>query len=159
MSATTIPAQPPSFEDLAPWNATESRTAVREHAAAGRREVVEQAERLMMQRLADPELSLNDIARALFISRRHLQRAFSESGSPGYRYEITRMRVRVGAALIKRHPNRPIERIAHEVGYLDASQFSKSFRRQFKVSPRHWRRMCRERAGSAPSLATAPAGV
>jgi AraC-like DNA-binding protein len=117
--------------------------STREHAATGRQALVEQARAIMRSNLHNPHLSLNEIAAQLYISRRHLQRAFAEGGSPGYRHELFRMRVRAGAVLIARHPDRPIEEIARAVGYLDSSQFAKSFRRQFGRSPRQWRSQCR----------------
>jgi AraC-like DNA-binding protein len=118
----------------------------RERVVADRRALVQQARDLMRANLHNPDLSLNDIAAQLFISRRHLQRAFYEADSEGYRNELYRMRAQAGAALIKRDPNRPIEDIARLVGYQDPSQFAKSFRRQFETTPRAWRARCRARS-------------
>ena len=79
------------------------------------------------------------IAAQLGVTRRTLNAALAAAGR------------RFGAHLRERRPLRaaerlcaagtdPITQIAHEVGFKDASHFTKAFRSRFHVTPRQWRR-------------------
>ncbi|MBW4718122.1 AraC family transcriptional regulator [Saccharothrix obliqua] len=96
--------------------------------------------------LADPDLDLNRIANAHFISRRSLQNLFRERS--GVRFHIQTARLRRAAAKLAdpRSAKVRIQDIARQVGFRSSAHFSRSFRGQFGESPRQFR----ERALAKP---------
>jgi AraC family transcriptional regulator of adaptative response / methylphosphotriester-DNA alkyltransferase methyltransferase len=119
---------------------------LREQSAQARNELVDGALAIMQQRLADEELSLAQLARELAVSERHLQRAFHERGSDGYRWELTRLRMETAARLFAQDPHRSVARTAAAVGYRQPPQFAKAFRRHLGMTPKEWRNRCRLQA-------------
>lgn len=79
-------------------------------------------------------LTLDQVARRLATSPRQVQRAFAEVGGPGFRSYLTGVRMARAAELLST-TDRPVREIGHTVGYRDASQFSKSFRRAYGITP------------------------
>jgi transcriptional regulator GlxA family with amidase domain len=102
------------------------------------------ARALMQQRLSESDLTLCDIAATLFVSPRQLQRAFAHMDSPGFRYELTCLRIREAARLIHENPKRSVAATAKAVGYRQSSFFAKTFREQLGKPPGLWRRQCRD---------------
>jgi AraC family transcriptional regulator of adaptative response / methylphosphotriester-DNA alkyltransferase methyltransferase len=91
------------------------------------------------RRHADPTLGLDDVAREIATSSRQLQRVFSELAGSAFRDELAAVRMQHGAALLQT-TDLPISEIAHRVGYRQAAQFAKAFRRHHGVSPSGLRR-------------------
>jgi AraC family transcriptional regulator of adaptative response / methylphosphotriester-DNA alkyltransferase methyltransferase len=90
-------------------------------------------------RHAEPTLGLDDVARQIATSSRQLQRVFSELAGSAFRDELAAVRMQHGAALLQT-TDLPVSEIAHRVGYRQAAQFAKAFRRQYGVSPSALRR-------------------
>jgi AraC family transcriptional regulator of adaptative response / methylphosphotriester-DNA alkyltransferase methyltransferase len=94
---------------------------------------------VMEERHADPTLCLDDVARAIATSSRQLQRVFAELAGSAFREELAAVRMQHGAALLLT-TDLPVADIARRVGYRQAAQFAKAFRRHHGVSPSGLRR-------------------
>lgn len=85
--------------------------------------------------LAEPNLSIDQVARAVKCSRATLYRIFSAEGIGVAEY-IRDCRLDRARALIERaHPDVPISEIAVRCGIYDTANFSRMFRRRFGLSP------------------------
>ena len=93
----------------------------------------------MEQRHPDPDLALDDVARAIATSSRQLQRVFAEHAGGAFREDLAAMRMQHGAVLLQTTDLRVAE-VAQRVGYRQAAQFAKAFRRHHGVSPSGLRR-------------------
>jgi AraC family transcriptional regulator of adaptative response / methylphosphotriester-DNA alkyltransferase methyltransferase len=91
------------------------------------------------RRHPDPELGLDDVAREIATSSRQLQRVFSELAGSAFRDELAAVRMQHGAALLQT-TDLPVSEIAQRVGYRQAAQFAKAFRRHHGMSPSALRR-------------------
>jgi AraC family transcriptional regulator len=92
----------------------------------------------MHQRLGD-EISLDDLAALVNISKFHFLRAFTRAtGLTPHRY-LTRLRLRRAAELL-RTTGLSVQQVAAACGYLSASRFAAAFRRQYGLSPAAYRR-------------------
>jgi transcriptional regulator GlxA family with amidase domain len=91
------------------------------------------------RRHADPTLGLHEVAREIATSSRQLQRVFSELAGSAFRDELAAVRMQHGAALLQT-TDLPVTEIARRVGYRQAAQFAKAFRRHHGVSPSGLRR-------------------
>ena len=90
-------------------------------------------------RHADPDLSLARVAHEIATSRRQLQRALAEVGDTSFSRELQRERMRRAAELLVAG-SLPVQVVAGAVGYRQAAQFAKVFRRHYGVSPSSFRR-------------------
>ena len=88
------------------------------------------------------DIHLADVARRLATSPRQLQRAFAEAGSTSFRDELARVRMRRARELLAAD-SLPVRMIAARVGYHQAAQFAKSFRRHHGAPPSLFRRELR----------------
>lgn len=89
-------------------------------------------------------LSLADLAESAHVSKSECLRCFRQSmGTTPYQY-LMEYRLSQAAALLKRTDD-PIERIANQVGFGQASSFGKYFRRKTGLSPREYRTECMDR--------------
>jgi AraC family transcriptional regulator, regulatory protein of adaptative response / methylphosphotriester-DNA alkyltransferase methyltransferase len=79
------------------------------------------------------------VARAIATSSRQLQRVFSEHAGGAFREDLAAMRMQHGAVLLQTTDLRVAE-VAQRVGYRQAAQFAKAFRRHHGVSPSGLRR-------------------
>jgi AraC-like DNA-binding protein/ABC-type transporter Mla MlaB component len=94
---------------------------------------------VMEARHADPALGLDDVAREIATSSRQLQRVFAELAGSAFRDELAAVRMQHGAELLLT-TDLPVADIARRVGYRQAAQFAKAFRRHHGVSPSGLRR-------------------
>ena len=81
----------------------------------------------------DETLSLAAVAHSIATSRRQLQRVFAEQGT-SFRQELQRVRMSRAAELL-REDALPVAVVARAVGYRQAAQFSKAFRRHHGHPP------------------------
>lgn len=121
-------------------------TNLREQSAIARKELVDEARKIMKEHLADDCLNLQVLSKKLAVSERHLQRSFAEQDSQGYRWELTRMRMNAAAKLFKQDPQLSVAAVAEAVGYKQPPQFAKAFRRHANMSPKEYRSRCRLQA-------------
>lgn len=95
----------------------------------------------MDNRLSDPELSLADVAREHGISPRNLQKLFEVNGQNFTAYlRLRRLEKCRDDLADPRHSQLFIAEICYRWGFKDPAYFSRSFREQFGVSARDFRR-------------------
>ena len=90
----------------------------------------------------DPKLTPTQVASHFRISKRHLHNLFARSGETFGQYLIYR-RLRRAQSRIAQTPGRSLLHVASSSGFKSASHFSRSFNRQFGLSPQHWREAAR----------------
>jgi AraC-like DNA-binding protein len=112
---------------------------VRASTVQRRRDLYRDALEVIRRRHGDPDLSLARVAREIATSRRQLQRALAEVGGTSFSRELQRMRMAHAAKLLL-EGTLPIQTVAGAVGYRQAAQFAKVFRRHQGVSPSSFRR-------------------
>jgi AraC family transcriptional regulator, regulatory protein of adaptative response / methylphosphotriester-DNA alkyltransferase methyltransferase len=106
---------------------------VRHSTQHRRRSLFEDALRTIRRDYADENLSLAAVAHSIATSRRQLQRVFAEQGT-SFRRELQRVRMGRAADLL-RQETLPVAEVARAVGYRQAAQFSKAFRRHHGHPP------------------------
>ena len=116
-----------------------------------RREIADQAKRVMLRRLAEPGLTLDDVAREVCVSKRQLQRAFAAVGTEGFLHELSRLRVIVAARMLEADPTLTITDVVGRVGMRHRSNFARLFRQHLGENPQTWR--ARQRAVTPGRLA------
>ncbi|MDB4990535.1 MAG: hypothetical protein JWN04_5713 [Myxococcaceae bacterium] len=129
------------FLDL-PWHgASKSHQAVRAQAkqalASGRSASIAQVERVIALRLADPELSLRHVAKALAVSSRSLQRSLAQAGTT-FRVLRDSVRYRRSRELLA-DASLTTDALATALGYRDRSNFVRAFVRWSGQSPSDYR--------------------
>ena len=92
----------------------------------------------------DARVALDDVARRVATSRRQLQRAFAEAGETSFRAYLQRVRMDRAAELL-RDGRVPVNVVAGAVGYRQAAQFAKAFRRHHGAPPSSFRGTVPER--------------
>lgn len=100
------------------------------------------AKNYVFRHMDDGDLSVTQVASALGVSQRRLQRAFVDGGETLNRF-IQEQRLDEAARLLARAGDpgsRSILDIALSVGFNDASHFSRSFSRRFGVAPRDFKK-------------------
>jgi AraC-like DNA-binding protein len=103
--------------------------------ATRRREAIE----YIKQHLADPTLSADRIADALFISRRRLYQLFDDGD--GVSGRIRALRVDRARELLgdPAHADRGVGEISRQCGFANAAHFSRTFRKAVGETPRGYR--------------------
>jgi AraC family transcriptional regulator, regulatory protein of adaptative response / methylphosphotriester-DNA alkyltransferase methyltransferase len=112
---------------------------VRTSTVQRRRDLYREAIEVIRRRHGDPDLSLARVAHEIATSRRQLQRALAEVGGTSFSRELQRARMDQAAQLLL-SGNLPVQVVAGAVGYRQAAQFAKVFRRHHGVSPSTFRR-------------------
>jgi AraC family transcriptional regulator, regulatory protein of adaptative response / methylphosphotriester-DNA alkyltransferase methyltransferase len=112
---------------------------VRASTVQRRRDIHREALELIVREHGDPDLSLARVAREIATSRRQLQRALAEVGGTSFSRELQRVRMGRAAQLLL-HGSHPVQVVAGAVGYRQAAQFAKVFRRHHGAAPSEFRR-------------------
>jgi AraC family transcriptional regulator of adaptative response / methylphosphotriester-DNA alkyltransferase methyltransferase len=112
---------------------------VRPSTVQRRRDLYSEALEVIARRHGDPDVSLGRVAHEIATSRRQLQRALAEVGGTSFSRELQRIRMERAARLLLAGPV-PVQTVAGAVGYRQAAQFAKVFRRHHGVSPSSFRR-------------------
>ena len=89
---------------------------------------------------ADPELTPDEVARDMGISKRYLQSLLAGSGT-NFIAELNAARLDHAADRLAdpRAASLQIAEIAYQAGFLDPSYFTRLFRKRFGVGPKDWR--------------------
>jgi AraC family transcriptional regulator, regulatory protein of adaptative response / methylphosphotriester-DNA alkyltransferase methyltransferase len=111
---------------------------LRESTVSRRRELYRDAITVIERRYSEEDLSLHIVARTIATSRRQLQRAFAETGGTSFRRELQRVRM-LRAAELLRDGSLSVQAVAGAVGYRQAAQFAKAFRRHYGAPPSAFR--------------------
>ena len=112
---------------------------VRATTVQRRRALFQEAREVLARRFGDPDLALATVAHEIATSRRQLQRAFAEVGGTSFSRELQRIRM-VRAAQLLVDGSLPVHSVAGAVGYRQAAQFAKVFRRHHGKPPSAFRR-------------------
>jgi AraC family transcriptional regulator, regulatory protein of adaptative response / methylphosphotriester-DNA alkyltransferase methyltransferase len=112
------------------------------HGARGRRlstqearlAIFDEASAIVEAEFSTSALRIDEVARRVATSPRQLQRIFSEVEGVGFRSHLRHVRMSRAAALLH-STDVPVKEVARDVGYGDPSQFAKTFRRTYGVSP------------------------
>jgi AraC-like DNA-binding protein len=126
-------------------------------AATQRETLRERIKQHVMRRLGDPGLSVDGIAQALNVSRRHLYNAFADEPDGVAGFVLARRIDACKAAFDDpRSGSRSITEIAMDHGFSNAAHFSRVFRDRVGLAPSEYRRGARhgpERRRAAGSAA------
>jgi AraC family transcriptional regulator, regulatory protein of adaptative response / methylphosphotriester-DNA alkyltransferase methyltransferase len=112
---------------------------VRASTVQRRRDLYGEALEVITRQHGDPDLSLARVAHEIATSRRQLQRALAEVGNTSFSRELQRARMERAAQLLMTG-SLPVQVVAGAVGYRQAAQFAKVFRRHYGSSPSSFRR-------------------
>jgi AraC family transcriptional regulator, regulatory protein of adaptative response / methylphosphotriester-DNA alkyltransferase methyltransferase len=112
---------------------------VRASTVQRRRDLFNDALEVIAREHGDPDISLARVAREIATSRRQLQRALAEVGGTSFSRELQRVRMKRAAELLLRG-SLPVQVVAGAVGYRQAAQFAKVFRRHHGAAPSEFRR-------------------
>ncbi|HKP58874.1 MAG TPA: helix-turn-helix domain-containing protein [Polyangiales bacterium] len=96
----------------------------------------------LSERLAQGDVGLGSLARALHMSQRTLRRRLSEHGT-SYQTLLDEVRAGVARKLVEQAAQ-PFELIAHQTGFADTSSFFHAFKRWTGKTPAQFRRERRE---------------
>ena len=110
-----------------------------ESAATG---AVREARDYLLMHAAEP-VTLDDLAARLSMSKFHLQRLFTRQIGRSPNAYLNELRINRAKELL-RATDRPVARIAEEVGFEDASWFIRRFRAHEGLTPGAYRRRWRE---------------
>lgn len=103
----------------------------------------EQVLTFMRSRCTDPDLTIDEIARACLISRRSLYRLFDDVGD-GVSTVLRRMRVERAQSMLVGEPGRATAAIAVAAGFSSERHFFRAFRMETGMTPGEYRQ------GAAP---------
>ena len=111
----------------------------RDKGGRTRRKVVyDEAMAVIERRYDDHRLSVDSLSRSVYVSRRQLQRAFTEAGT-SVQECLHAVRMQRAAELL-RETRLPVSEITRSVGYRHSAQFAKAFRRYYGQAPTQWRK-------------------
>lgn len=98
--------------------------------------------KLIEQNFRDPTFDVESIARLLFLSRRHLYRAFAGAEqTPAVL--IAQRRLAAAKALLVRDSRMSLREVAAACGFASAGTLSKRFRAEFDLTPSEFRKAVR----------------
>jgi AraC-like DNA-binding protein len=112
---------------------SEARDSRRESTKQTYGSLFDEATAILASEFSRPT-KVEDVARRLATSPRQLQRVFAEVYGVGFRAYLRRVRMCRAAELLAT-TDLPVKEVAQRVGYRDASQFSKAFKRTRGVTP------------------------
>lgn len=96
--------------------------------------LADRLQQVVLGRLDDTALDVEDLARAVHMSRSRLKRRMKEAGLPPPSEYIRDTRLRMAAELLQRKRGSVTE-VAYAVGFVSLSHFSHRFRERFGVGP------------------------
>ncbi len=95
-----------------------------------------------------PRISLDELARAAFMSKFHLVRRFKAAMgvTPG-QYQVL---IRLARARTFLEQGLPVSRVAYETGFADQSHLTRAFRETYGVTPARFAALAASDAGGTP---------
>ncbi len=141
-----------SAENIKLWYATEDGNAFEDALIAlikptinyknvhSSNNLMEKAERYIIENLAKPDLTPKLIAEHIGVSLRHLYRLFLQENLSINKYIQLKRLEKVKADLLdKRNKQSSITQIALKWGFWDGAHFSKIFKKTYGISPKEFR--------------------
>ena len=104
-------------------------------------EKVIQAKQYIAEHYAEPDLSLNSIARALFINASYLCSLFKKGTKTTIVEYIKDHRLELAKQMFDDKTDLTISEVATAIGYGDEYYFMRCFKKKYGISPRVYRRM------------------
>ena len=99
----------------------------------------EQIEETIAEHLTDPEFGVSELASATALSASQLRRRMKDLYDRTPVQLIRRRRLEAGARLLREREDATIGEVAFAVGFNSQSYFSRSFRKEFGMSPSRYR--------------------
>jgi len=93
-------------------------------------------------------LSVAEVAGTFFVSSSTVSHLFKQKIGVGFYRYVTQRRLIAGKLLIEQ--GIPIESVAARIGFQAYSGFYRAFKQEFGISPRQYRKLCRDAAEKAP---------
>lgn len=100
---------------------------------------VDEALRYLRQHCTRHSLTLNEVCRAVRLSRWHLGRLLTRYAGASYRQVLRELRMERATGLLAEGVL-SVKEIAARLGYAYATEFARDFRRRFGMTPTAWRR-------------------
>lgn len=122
-------------------------TGARQQIEQERARLVVHTLQIVEGRYAERDLTLIRVARELAVSPRHLQRALTDAGQPGFRELLERARMTRAWTLLVEGDASSTD-IAPQVGYGNPSAFAKAFRRYHGQAPYRMRQVYNPKPGT-----------
>ena len=85
------------------------------------------------------DIGLDDLTKHFHMSREHISRMFKKETGENFIAYLTKLRMKKASGLI-RESKHSMQMIADNIGFNDASYFSRSFKKYFGISPEDYRR-------------------
>ena len=95
---------------------------------------VEKAVKYINEHFNDPELTIKEIARTMFLHENYLSHIFSEAMGQSFREFLTQKRIERSIVLMQKGMT-SVKNISKEIGFSDALYFSKVFKKYNGISP------------------------
>lgn len=96
--------------------------------------VLDRAKEFMLAHLNDPDLHIEDVVKAIGVSRRTLDRLFAAQGTSLGRW-ISQKRIELSRSMLANGGETRVTDIALSCGFSDVAHFSRVFKNQVGVSP------------------------
>ncbi len=93
---------------------------------------------VVLHHLDDPDLHVNDLCRALFMSHSQLYRKLTALTGMSPNQFICNVRLQEAATLL-RDPKRSVSDVAFDTGFRDPDYFGRAFRKHFGMTPTEYR--------------------
>ncbi len=110
--------------------------------------------RMMLREAQEGMPSLSELARTLSVSPRTLDRYLKQEGLRFRQLQLEQRHAR--ACSLLRDPGQTVTGIAYELGYSDAANFTRAFRRMSGCSPSVWRKQAMDSPPDGASWVQAP---
>jgi AraC family transcriptional regulator, regulatory protein of adaptative response / methylphosphotriester-DNA alkyltransferase methyltransferase len=125
--------------------AVENPNSVLDHYARGQRRSTQELHASLLRETAEivraefgRPLTLEEVARRLATSPRQLRRIFTEAGGKSFRSLLTEVRMDRAAELLEA-TDLSVSEVGRRVGYREAGQFTKAFKRAHAATPSEFR--------------------
>ena len=111
--------------------------------------MLERVRKVVVEQLANPELSVEYIAREIGVSRSHLQRRLKVAANMNPSEYIKKERMR-HAAMMLSTKDVAVSEVAYATGFSTLSHFSTCFREHFGMSPTRYVTLRQQAPGEEP---------
>jgi AraC-like DNA-binding protein len=119
-----------------------------------RERLLDEARAVIVRELHNSNLKIQDVAAAMFVSERNLQRVFFSAGT-SFREELLKARVYAAAEILEQNPSIRIGDLTTEVGYLEQSRLAANFKRFLGMTPTDYKADCYEQPAFSDICLTA----